>query len=203
MKKSRIFACAVLIVPLVTGLVGLVVLADYSSRPGNPGEMSKKVAAGQSLPEQPTAARSKQVLVFYHPKCSCTVATARNLLKLIPKTRGDYRVVAFAYCPKNQPASWIESRCTTEFRDIPGLELKLDRGGKSSQHFGVEVSGHVLVYDSEGNLIFDGGLTPYRAHEGDCRATYHLVDCLNSEANQLTSWPVFGCKLTNHESSER
>ena len=45
--------------------------------------------------------------------------------------------------------------------DPPGVTSWDDAGGKLAQRFGVLTSGHVLLYDTDGRLLYSGGITPF------------------------------------------
>ncbi|WP_231741603.1 RedB [Stieleria varia] len=104
-------------------------------------------------------------------------------------------VHAFAYRPQSETDSWIESRSTTALRGLADTQIHIDVDGKSCRRLGVLVSGHVLVYDGDGNLSFSGAITPYRGHEGDCQASSEFVRCVNGESTEVSHWPVFGCPI--------
>ena len=53
------------------------------------------------------------------------------------------------------------------WRTCRGWRCVLDPGGAEARRFGVATSGHVLLYDTRGDLIFSGGITPGRGEQGD------------------------------------
>jgi hypothetical protein len=70
-----------------------------------------------------------------------------------------------------------------------------DGGGVEARRFRVATSGHVLLYDVRGLLIFSGGITAARGHRGDSYGRAAVHDrILNPEGTRSGS-PVFGCPL--------
>jgi hypothetical protein len=88
-------------------------------------------------------------------------------------------------------------------RAIPGVPSVDDEGGVEAKRFGVATSGHVLLFDRAGRLLFSGGITPARGHEGDSLGRDALIERLagtRTISGPATS-PVFGCPLANPESN--
>lgn len=183
---------------VMTALVGLLFLADYSAAPGpfaaNPRELAIEDLPAGSLPSDLSA--STKVLLFYHPKCPCTLATIRNLNRLSSQFSSHVRIVAFAYQPQGEPNSWIESQTTRILRSNELTEVFVDPDGKTSKSFGALTSGHLLVYDRDNLLAFSGGITHLRGHEGDSCASSEFVRCVRGRNTEATRWPVFGCAIT-------
>jgi hypothetical protein len=71
-------------------------------------------------------------------------------------------------------------------RDVDGLEAR---------SFGAATSGQTLLYDKRGALLFSGGITGARAHQGDNVGRRSLVALLNGGPNERPGTSVFGCSL--------
>ncbi|MFN3192827.1 MAG: RedB [Aureliella sp.] len=146
--------------------------------------------------------QSLNLFVFYHPRCPCTQSTARNLAKISAFLRNDVNLTAFAYVPAEANESWLETSTTREFAGIPGCTIALDSEAKMSRLFEVHTSGHVLLYGHRGELLFSGGITPSRGHEGDCRSGNDLVRLINDGLGSKdvpVEWPSFGCRIYSEE----
>jgi hypothetical protein len=73
-----------------------------------------------------------------------------------------------------------------------------DRGGVEAKRFGARTSGEVLLYSAVGRLLFFGGITGSRGHEGDNYGLTSLASFLTatpSESAVTAGSPVFGCAL--------
>lgn len=172
-------------------------LVDYSCRPGNKGDLANQlnsIPGIQSLPGKDKS-RSQTLLIFYHPHCPCTHATAVNLRTTLETSSVSLKTYAFAYCPQNVSESWISSPLTSAFKDGIGATIVVDRAGEISAHCGAKTSGHLLAYDDQGSLLFSGGVTSSRGHEGNCRPSSNLLQVITSGASDTRHWPVYGCSL--------
>lgn len=165
-------------------------LIDYASTPGSVGEIQSDLGAVQGVVIN---GRGK-LIISTHPHCPCTMATSRTLERLATSFQGKIDIVAFIYCPEGVSAKWVESSSTRVLRRIPGLTVRLDRGGQASARLGARTSGHVFYYDENGQLTFSGGITPGRGHEGNCGAAEDLLKRIDGLAG-CGHWPVFGCQL--------
>jgi hypothetical protein len=70
-----------------------------------------------------------------------------------------------------------------------------DQGGVEARRFDVEGSGHVLLYAPSGKLLFSGGITPSRGHEGDNAGRSAIVSLILRGHAPVDHTPVFGCSL--------
>lgn len=175
--------------------VGLFFLTDYQTRPGAGGEPQLR----EDLPSDGVFADrdpdSVAVLVFYHPKCPCTRAAMRDLARLTPKLRREVSIYGLAYRPTSESNEWIETDSTRILRDINGARIVSDPDALICRKFGVIVSGHMLVYSERGKLLFSGGITPSRGHEGSCLASDQMLRAIEEGAKPEREWPVFGCAI--------
>ncbi len=71
--------------------------------------------------------------------------------------------------------------------------------GQEAKLFGAKTSGDVLLFGANGKLIFAGGITASRGHEGDNPGADAMLKALGeSRRNKVTTTtatPVFGCSL--------
>jgi hypothetical protein len=135
------------------------------------------------------------LLVFAHPQCPCSHATVGELARLMAHSQGRLRAHVLMYRPVSEPISWAQGDMWRLAAAIPGVSVSLDVDGVESKRFGVAVSGHTLVYDEHGRLIFSGGITASRGHEGDNDGRLAIVSFLETHAMAISRTPVFGCFL--------
>jgi hypothetical protein len=81
---------------------------------------------------------------------------------------------------------------------IPGAAALRDDDGIEAARFGAATSGFTVVYDAHGRLLFRGGLTASRGHEGDSFGQRRVVSLLTTGAADRSDSPVFGCALGSH-----
>ena len=97
--------------------------------------------------------------------------------------------------PKNVAPDWTETALRRSAEAIPGVKVQLDPGGDEARRFGAESSGYVVMYDSDGKLLFNGGITAARGHAGDNAGENAVIALANGHNIQLKHTGVFGCSL--------
>jgi hypothetical protein len=90
-------------------------------------------------------------------------------------------------------------------RAIPGAHLLEDPGGVESIRFGATTSGQVVAYDPTGRLVFTGGLTASRGHEGESDGARLLETRLRESPSTVAEIrrAVFGCGLFSSTEKDR
>jgi hypothetical protein len=76
-----------------------------------------------------------------------------------------------------------------------------DEKGTEAAKFVAETSGHTLVFDREGTLLFSGGITASRGHAGDNAGESAVLAALRGETMAQLRTPVFGCLLQKRNSA--
>lgn len=175
------------------GLVflGLSRLNDFSQTPGKSSEVPFKFPSHSTL-----ASRSKKplLLVFIHPKCVCSRATVSELEKLIPHLSNiEVKVIFNQFSGRD--IAWTKNDLWVRAEKIKGIEMILDERSRETQMFKVETSGHTFLFDEKGELVFSGGITPARGHEGESNGQMMIKKWIKTRANMSTFEKVFGCEL--------
>lgn len=158
-----------------------------------PGAASKPPAA---WPQSAELRRSSTTLVVaLHPLCTCSEATISELARLMSSV--DERPTVYALFYDYQPE--VKAVSTTllwrRAAAIPGVIALRDRDGAMAKSFGAETSGDVIAYGADGRLLFHGGLTAARGHEGDSFGRQRLLAVLRGETPDRRDSPVFGCNF--------
>jgi hypothetical protein len=144
--------------------------------------------------------------MFAHPKCPCTRASLSLLQELLGRAGSESVSANVVFMsPARGGDDWQDSHTWRTAKAIPGLALANDRGGAEAARFGVQTSGHTLLFDARGALLFSGGLTASRGHEGESLAFDHLLALLkrDSTPSSAPAAPVFGCALSTNDSKNR
>jgi hypothetical protein len=142
----------------------------------------------------PTAGKAT-VVVLAHPRCPCTRASLAELARLTARI-GEVAETWVLFADPTD-VSWEESDLWRTAQAIPGVRVLADPGGDVAHAFGAFTSGQVLVYDRDGALVFDGGITPARGHEGDSVGRNTIVAHLLGGEEGSADAAVFGCSLEN------
>src|SRR6185436_17481287 len=99
----------------------------------------------------------------------CTRATLAELARLAARvgTSADIRVVV---------ARVDGSAADVVRTPIPGAIVVADDDARERSLFGTYTSGDVLLYSSDGRLLFHGGITAARGHEGPSAGSERIAD---------------------------
>lgn len=171
---------------------GFALLAAYEAVPGASGPAPRDWPAGSAL--EPDGTRPALV-VFLHPRCPCSRATADSLERLAARFPGRFAGLAVFYRPAGTPEDWAQTSLQARFARIPGFRCVHDEGGSEAARFGARTSGHVLAFDAQGRRLFAGGVTGARGHAGSNAHGDALAAALASGAADAQEHPVFGCRL--------
>lgn len=173
-------------------LVGLFVVAwqvNYLGRPGKPAD-APSLWPG-SLPLGPGGT----LMVFLHPQCPCSRATLGQLaLALREAGTPDLATYLIFLQPAGVGADFYRSSSWDLARTMAGVAPVVDENGRLSQKFGAATSGQALFYDASGRLVFAGGLTATRGHEGPSLGLDALLSALREQKTHSPT-PVYGCPL--------
>lgn len=171
-------------------LTGFIYLWNFAYTPG---------ASASNTPRQWPAHLARPsgrptLVVFAHPRCSCSNATVDQLAQFSAHYR-NLAIRIYFYTPENAAADWIKTSLWNDAVRVPGAQVEKDPGGKMALQFGAQTSGQSLLYDSQGSLVFAGGLTSARGHYGENDGSDAISAWLRGEAPKHASTPVFGCGL--------
>jgi hypothetical protein len=135
------------------------------------------------------------LFLFAHPHCPCTRATFDELDQVMAETAGKLSIQIIFTLPPGVPPGWEQGDLLKWARSFPGVQVVFDRAGAESRRFDVKGSGHVLVYSPAGRLLFSGGITSSRGHEGDSPGRSAIVSLVTTGHARIDRTPVFGCSL--------
>jgi hypothetical protein len=136
------------------------------------------------------------LLMFAHPHCPCTRASIGELAQIMAHAVGKVNAYVLFVKPPNAAADWDDTDLRASAAAIPGVTVGTDENGKEAARFGAETSGHTLVFDRNGALVFTGGITASRGHAGNNAGENAVLAALNQETVERSRTPVFGCLLT-------
>ena len=174
-------------------IAGIVLLAKYGSAPGAAAGPPRSWPATPGLPCQSSR---PSLVMFVHPKCPCSRASINELARLTARCRDRMDLTALFVVPPGCPPDSHKSALWENANAIPGLRVVVDQGGRLAAAFGITTSGHCLVYDAGENLIFSGGITTGRGHEGDSPGQAIVTGiALHSAVNGSHECATYGCPL--------
>ena len=173
---------------------GELILLNYDNTPG------LSVKAPSEWPSESRINRSHAqptLIMFVHPECPCSRASAGELELLMARLQGKIATKVLFYKPASVPQQRKETNLLNQIRNIPGVELIEDLNGVEARRFNIFTSGATILYDAEGHLRFNGGITPWRSHSGDNIGRSAIVSIVSDpslKAHQTETF-VFGCPI--------
>jgi hypothetical protein len=178
---------------LLAVAAGFTVLWRFKSTPG-----AERDPTPASWPADATVARSSSratLLMFAHPGCTCTRASIAELALIMSRFHDRLDATVLFWSPRDAPREWEGDGLWTSAARIPRVSVLRDRDGREASRFGVSTSGGVVLYDQGGRLLFKGGITPARGHEGDSFGRERIASLLTTGTADRADAPVFGCEL--------
>jgi hypothetical protein len=167
-------------------------LAEYKQRPG---EIESAPARWPSDSQISRNAGGATLVLFAHPRCPCTRASLAELARLMSGLgdRLSARVVFLR--PTGAAADWDDTDLRQRASSIPGVLTLRDDDGVETARFRARTSGAAVLYAQDGRLLFSGGLTASRGHEGDSPGLRRIRSLLRTGSADRNDAPVFGCSL--------
>jgi hypothetical protein len=177
---------------LVSVGFGMKILWDYANLPGKieaapahwPGATNLRLASGRAT-----------LVMFLHPRCPCSRASIGELALLMTRCHGKVDARVVFYKPADADDDWAKTDLWRSAEEIPDVEVIRDEDGIEAARFGAATSGEALLFDSEGRLMFNGGITAARGHAGDNEGRSAIVALLTEDGSEHTETPVFGCPI--------
>ncbi len=171
---------------------GMLLLTAYKGTPG------KLLPSPVRWPEESTIPRDPAqptLVVFVHPRCPCSRATIGELDELMTYAQGKVKAHVVFIQPAGTPDEWVETDRWSAAAQIPGVDVRRDRGGVESARFHAHTSGEALLYSASGELQYEGGMTIARGHAGDNPGCRSILALLNGEVAPVIKAPVYGCSM--------
>jgi hypothetical protein len=168
-------------------------LRHFESTPGVSGITPGVWPATSALRHQ--TGRSTLIMMV-HPQCSCTRASLSELNTLMRQAKGQVSAYVLFIRPTGMEQGWEKSPTWSQAERIPGVSVRLDPKGAESTRFGALTSGHTVVYDPSGQLLFSGGITSARGHAGENKGS-ELILAQLARKTSPQAHAVFGCPLAD------
>jgi hypothetical protein len=187
-SKATLGFCCIWLIAVAAGLRALW---GYSFTPAASG------AVATQWPRETTLVRGGQptLVMFLHPQCPCSTASVDELAKIVARCRDQVAVKIVAVKPAGVDSSWESTPLLERARALPGVKVSIDSEGREAARFGAVASGHVELFDTAGKLLFSGGITSARGHEGDNAGSDAIVNLTQHHLAATAQTNVFGCSL--------
>ncbi len=196
-RTRLILTATLLAISGASTLYGFRALVRFDATPGKIGGAPLRWPSFRGIDRTASGTR---MLVFLHPLCACSFATLHELAKVPAEHRPGAalpRIDIFFYRPKD--SGWVPGRLWKEAQQLPGSHVQWDDEGREARRFGATTSGFAVLYSPEGELLFSGGVTGSRGHEGTNFGIEQLIASVNSGKPAPEASFVFGCALGEQE----
>jgi len=187
--------------PAITTLLGLSWLAaiafslrllfNYETTPGPFGVAS---ASWPSESKIKCSTDRLTLVMLAHPRCPCSRASVGELARIMAQAPGKMSAYVLFFEPKD---GWSTTDLQRTAAAIPGVTVLSDVDGVEAARFGAETSGHTFLFDRDGDLLFSGGITGSRGHNGDNAGERAIISLAREQARSRVVTFVFGCRLAN------
>jgi hypothetical protein len=194
----RLRLTLVIIAWIAVVAVGTWRMMSYELTPALPAQAVRRWPDATEFvrdPNRPT------LLVFLHPECPCSRATLAELDRLLTARRDKVAVELVFVRPAGMEAGWEKTDLWTTAQRIGGAKVICDPEGVESQRFGARTSGETMLFAAAGQLLYDGGITGSRGHEGDNPGRDTLAAVIDGGGDTSYQTPVFGCALFDEYSA--
>jgi hypothetical protein len=173
--------------------LGFVALQLHGS---SPGQIGAAIEHWPNSSRVPLARRRPTLVMAVHPQCPCTRASASELARVLTSCEGLAEVYILIFLPDRVGHGWVTTDALRLLGTMPGVHLIDDPSGEEAAHFGARTSGLVALYAQNGRLLFRGGITGTRGHEGDNEGRRALIGLIrNNRSSYPRETPVFGCPI--------
>jgi hypothetical protein len=194
--RSRFILVLLIVSWLAAVGVGLGVMVDYETAPGQAGTPPARWPADSQV----RSARGQATLImFAHPHCPCTRASLGELALIMARAQGRVAAHVLFAKPPGFPDDWVESDLWQTAAAIPGVQVRADEARREARRFQTETSGHTVLYAADGRLLFHGGITAARGHSGDNAGRSAISALLTEGTADRSETFVFGCPLFESE----
>jgi hypothetical protein len=137
------------------------------------------------------------LIVALHPQCPCSRATLRNLERAMPQLNGEAQV-HLLFVGESSDKGRPNDDLLRIAQNIRGTDIFQDKTGDEAKLFDVLTSGETLLYSPKGRLLFHGGITSGRSHEGDNPGLSAILAFVQNGRASRSSTSVFGCALSHN-----
>jgi hypothetical protein len=173
-------------------IAGMAAMMRYQMTPGGATAAPGRWPAHTSINRDTSR---YTLVVTLHPYCPCSNASLSELALLMARAEDHVAARVIFVDPAAAPRGWAHSQLWRKAAAIPGVTVAADRDGRDARAFAATTSGDCLLYDAGGGLLFAGGITDGRGHEGDNAGLDSILAILRNTAPPARKTPVYGCQL--------
>ncbi len=176
-------------------ITGMILMARYQMTPAKDG-----AGIVVQWPAKTSVQRDSNrltLIMALHPRCPCSRASVAELSSLVARANGRLTARVLFVQPKGASRDWVRGDLWDAAVAIPGVTVSIDADGKDAAAFGATTSGTVILIAETGKVLFNGGITDGRGHQGDNPGLLRILSLLHHAEPSVESAPVYGCRLNS------
>jgi hypothetical protein len=135
------------------------------------------------------------LVMLVHPHCSCSRASIAELAAVLDQSPRTMQPYVLVYRPHEFPKGWERTDVYDAATRLHRAHVLIDVDGVEANVFGGFTSGQTFLYDGDGRLRFEGGITLLRGHAGLNSGRAGIIRIASTHAG-TGSHPVFGCAIS-------
>lgn len=171
--------------------VGLLWMTAYSMSPGAEAGSLFERPADSAIP---FSEDSPTLVAFLHPRCPCAMPSVAALGRLMAR-KHPIVVQPVFFTSGAKPKEWVQADYWEQVLEFGAHPPVVDTDGEIARKFHVTTSGHVILFSVDGRVLYSGGITSGRVHEGDNMGLTKLNRVLEGVPVSDPSFPVYGCSI--------
>jgi hypothetical protein len=171
---------------------GARILLTYENTPGQQGSAS---SAWPSKSQIKRMSGEFSLVMLLHPDCPCSQASITELGRLMAQLHGRLAADVVFVSPGIRKEDVQTAGLWKRVAAIPDAAVFNDKLGRETALFGGAISGEAMLYNPQGKLMFHGGITASRGHEGDNPGSDSILALVRGETHIAAHTPTFGCSL--------
>jgi hypothetical protein len=191
-KMRKWFVRVAIVGWLLCVFLGLRTLWNYALSAGDAALAPLQMPRVDVIRRQPGRAT---LILFVHPHCPCSRATVSELSVITTHSKNRLNAYVLFMLPPGYPENWARTDLWRNAATIPGVVTVVDKNAHYARLFNAATSGQVMLYAPNGRLLFKGGITRSRGHEGDNSGRRQIIALLKQESSGSRETSVFGCPL--------
>lgn len=197
--RRRLFVAATVVSVVLWSAAVIAGIQRIWSYEGTPGSQLSAPATWPGSSLVSVDHERATLMMFVHPLCACTRASLTELREALDAMDRAPAVWIVMLSPQGILKEWDQSSIANIANRIPEATIVTDVDGRAADRFGASTSGHVVVYDREGSLVFSGGITGARGHIGNNDGRRGLIAAVHGTRDHAHEHPIFGCGLHDPE----
>lgn len=135
------------------------------------------------------------LVMLVHPHCACSRASVKELEAVLEKAPRSVQPYVLVYRPRGFAEGWERTDVYTSATRLRRARVIVDHEGREARLFGGFTSGQTFLYDGDGKLRFEGGITSLRGHAGLNSGRAGIIRIASTQSGAGTH-PVFGCAIS-------